>query len=373
MKFPSVISSLVLVVGFASSGLAPAAALTLKDGTVLRGEFTLKDGTVLRGEVTRIVGDSYFIESPNQKTPGIKDQKIVNKADIAKMVLDKPDEKPFLEEIAKLVPTPDFLTVEEYKQRIQAVKAFLAKYPKGSRFKDATEILKTLTDECADVEAGGRKVGALMIKPAEYKANAFDLDARVLETKIRTAATNGQPLAALRAFADLDKDYQTATCYRDVLPVVRNVLRSVLTTIKPLVESYDARMEKREADLAAKAPEEREATKRAFAMDAAKFEKTYQQEKSSGQTWFSWNPDYKQAMDDDLSLAESELQRLATPPPAADGGKVYRSTWKTIHSDANAEAMDKALAEAEAATLPERYLKTLQDAAAATGVKRKED
>ena len=374
MKLPSVISSLVLVLGFASSGLAPAAAIRLKDGTVMRGEFTLKDGKVLKGEVVRMLGDAYVIESPNPKSAGIKDTNIVPKADVVKMVLEKPDEKPFLDEIAKLVPTPDFLTVEEYKQRIQAVKAFLAKYPNGSRAKDAAEILKTLSDECADVEAGGRKVGGLMIKPAEYKANAFDLDARVLETKILNAASNGQALTALRAFADLDKDYQTAACYREVLPVVRNVLKSVRDAIKLRVDDYDARMEKREADLAAASPEEREKNKRAIDQTTAKWEKTYQQEKSSGQTWFSWNQDYKQAMDDDLSLAESELQRLSTtPPPAADGGKIYRNTWKFIHTDVDAETMEKALANAEAAALPERYLKMLRDAAAATGVKRKED
>lgn len=372
MKFPSITSSLILLLVAASAALAPAAAVVLKDGTILRGEFILKGGKVLKGEVIRIDGDSYVIEYQSAKSAGIKLQTTVPKADV-KMVLDKPDEKAF-EPIAKLVPTPDFLTADEYKQRIQAVTAFLAKYPKGSRLKDATEILKTLTDECADVAAGGRKVGSLMIKSAEYRANAFDLDARVLETKIRTAAANAQPLTALRAFADLDKDYQSAACYREVLPVVRNVLKSVRDQIKPWAENFDARMEKRAAELEAMSPADREGTKRAFEAKDKALAKQYQQEKSSSQPWVTWSADHKQSMDDDFNLAESEIQRLSTPPPpVADGGKAYRNTWKTIHSDADAEAMDKALAAAEAAALPERYLKMLQDAATATGVKRKEE
>ena len=120
MKFPSVISSLVIFSGFAAADLAPAAAVVLKDGTVLKGEFTLKDKTVLKGEVIRIQGDSYVIEY--QVTPSIKDLKTVPKADIVKIVTDKPDAKAY-ELIAKLTPTPDFLTAEEYHQRLAAVQA----------------------------------------------------------------------------------------------------------------------------------------------------------------------------------------------------------------------------------------------------------
>ena len=136
------------------------------------------------------------------------------------------------------------------------------------------------------------------------------------------------------------------------------------------METFDARMEKQTAEVEAMAPAVRDETKRAIEQEAKALERTYQQEKSAQLTWVTPNPKHKASLDDDLSLADSELQRLTTLPPATtDGGKVYRSTWKTIHSDADAEAMEKALAAAEAAALPERYLKMLQEAAKASGVK----
>ncbi|MEI6606854.1 MAG: PTPDL family protein [Verrucomicrobiota bacterium] len=371
MKFPSVISSLVIFSGFAAADLAPAAAVVLKDGTVLKGEFTLKDKTVLKGEVIRIQGDSYVIEY--QVTPSIKDLKTVPKADIVKIVTDKPDAKAY-ELIAKLTPTPDFLTAEEYHQRLAAVQAFLTKFPKGSMVKEANAILKTLSDESAEVSAGGRKVGGLIIKAGEYRANAFDLDARVLETKIRNAAKNAQSLTVLRVFSELDKDFQSAVCYREVLPVVVRALQTLRSQIDASLKTFDARMDKRNAELEAMPPADREATKRAIEGESAKWEKLYQLEKAAAHTWVTPNPDHKQSLDDDLALADSELQRLTTAQPAAaDGGKVFRHTWKVIHSEADAEEMEKALAEAETAALPERYLKLLREAAKASGVKPTEE
>ena len=369
MKFPSAISSLLIFGGFAATDLAPAAAVVLKDGTVLKGEFTLKNKTVLKGEVIRIQGDSYVIEY--QVTPSIKDLKTVPKADIVKIVTDKPDAKAF-ELIAKLTPTPDFLTAAEYQQRLAAVQAFLAKFPKGSMVKEANEILKTLTNENAEVSAGGRKVGGLMIKATEYRANAFDLDARVLDAKIRNAAKSSQWLTALRAFGELDKDYQSAVCYREVLPVVVRVLQSFRSQIDSSLKSYEARMGQRAAELEAMPPADREATKRAIEGESSKLEKLYQLEKSSAQPWVTPHADLKQSLDDDLALADAELQRLTTAQPAApaaDGGKIFRHTWKVLHSEADAEEMEKSLAAAEVAALPERYLKLLQEAAKASGVK----
>jgi hypothetical protein len=372
MKFPFIASLLVFLSTFPFAGQASAAPLTLKDGTVLKGDFVLKDGTVLKGEVIRMQGDAYVIEY--QWKPNIKDIKIVPKQDVVKIVSEKLDEKAFLE-IAKLTPTPDLLTVDDYKQRLLAVKTFLTRFPKSAKLKEVNAISQTLTEECAEVAAGGRKIQGSMIKGADYRANAFDLDARVLEAKIRSAAKNSQWLMALRAFADLDKEYQSAACYREVLPVVLKVLQEIRAQVAASLASYDARMEKQTSDLEKMSQTEREDTRRALDEQAAKLEKSYQLEKKSQQVWVTPHANHKQSLEDNNSLAESELQRLSTAvePATVDGGKIFRDAWKVVHSDADAEAMDKALADAEAAALPARYLKLLQDAAAASGAKPSEE
>ncbi|MCX6875843.1 MAG: hypothetical protein NTW21_18840 [Verrucomicrobia bacterium] len=350
MKLPFCSHPFIVILGF--TGLAVA------------DTFTLKDGKVLEGKILRTEGNVYVIEY--QVTPSIKDIRKVPKAEVVKIVTEKLDEKAFVA-IAKLVPTPDLLTADGYKQRLLEVKAFVTKYPKSAKLKAAEAVAKQLTEEAAEVEAGGRKLQGLMIKGADYRANAFDLDARVLEAKIRDAAKKSQWLAALRAFAELDKEYQAAACYREVLPVVVKSLQTFRAQVFASLSTFDARMEKQAADLEKMAPEDRANSTRELAAQAAELEAKYQLEKSSGQPWVTPHPSHKQSMEDDHTLAESELQRLTTPPPAADGGRVFRNAWKLLRSDADADAVEKALAEAQAAALPERYLKLLQDAAKASG------
>jgi hypothetical protein len=371
MKLTSLASTVLLLFGLAGLGLA--APLPLKAGKVIEGTFTLKDGKIIEGKVVREQGDAYVIEyQVNKDKKGITDIKIVPKKDVLKITTVKPDEQAF-EVLAKLLPTPDLLTAEDYKQRSLAVQAFITKFPQSAKLKDAQAILKTLAEESAAVAAGGRKLQGLMILAADYRANAFDLDARVLEAKIRDAAAKSQGLALLRTFVDFDKDYQSAACYREVLPLVIKSLQAFRTQVAADLTSFDARMEKQAAEIEKMPPRDAENSKRELAARALALEAHYAKEKAAGQVWVTHDPTHKQSLEDNSTLAESELQRLSgtlrQPAPTPDGGKVFRNTWKTIHSDADAEAVEKALAEAETASLPERYLKRLQAEAKAAGAK----
>jgi hypothetical protein len=355
MKIRFISSSLLAVVFLASQ----AAADTI----------TLKDGKVLEGKILNDKGDSYEIEYNVNKSGSIKDKKRVLKTDVANVSRVRPEDKDF-EAIAKLVPTPDLLTVADYQQRIQAVNGFLAKYPKVSKAKEADAILKTLTKEMAEVEAGGRKLNNLMVPAAQYRADAYDMDAKVLEAKILTAVKDGKQLAALRAFAELDRDFQGSASYRAVVPAVLKTLQAFRTQVNASLASYDSRMEKREADLAAMGAEDRANTTRALSEEATQLEARYQAEKAAQQAWVTPHRDHKQSLEDCASLAESEIQRLVAPAESSttgDPGKAYRTAWKIFQGEADAEAAEKALADAEATGLPEKYMRMLEDAAKASG------
>jgi hypothetical protein len=356
MKINSLTSSLLLVFGFVVPGVADT--------------FTLKDGKTLEGKILRTEGDVYVIEY--QYNRSIKDIKKVPKSDVVKITSAKLDDKPF-EAIAKLTPTPDMLTADDYKQRLLAVKAFITQFPKSPKLAEAEAIHKKLTEECAVITAGGKKLQGMMISGADYRANAMTLDARVLETKIRDAADKAQWLVVLRTFVDLDKDFQSVASYREVLPVVIKSLQAFRAQVAASLDGFDARAEKQLADIESLPPRDKQNSERALTEQAAELEARYKKEKTALQVWVTPHPAHKQSLEDNSSLAESELQRLtqalAAPAPAADGGKVYRDTWKILHSEATPEEIEKALAAAEAASLPERYLKVLQAEAKAAPVK----
>lgn len=330
--------------------------------------FTLKDGTVLEGRLLRTEGDVYVIEY--QVTKSIRDIKRVPRAQVAKHVQVAEDAKAF-EAIGKLVPTPDLLTAEDYQQRIDAVKAFLAKYPKGTKVKEAGDVMKKLQAEYDVVKAGGRKYEGLMISGADYRADAYDMDARMHEAKIREAVKNSQWLPALRAFAELDKDFQGSASYRAVTPLVLRAMRALKGQVDASLASYDERMEKREADIEAMTGEDKANTRRAIDEQTAQLEQRYQAEKSAGQVWVTPHPSHRQSLEDCASQSESEIQRLSSPPEAGTGdpGKAYRAAWKVLRGEPDEEAAEKAMTDAQEAGVPEKYLGMLKEAAKASGVK----
>lgn len=333
---------------------------------------TLKDGKVLEGKILRTEGDVFVIEYNVTKSGSIKDIKRVPRLQVSKIIEVREDEIAFAK-LAKLVPTPDLLTAEDYAERVQSVKAFLAKYPTGTKTKAANALIKTLTDEAKKVEAGGRKIDGLMIPAADYRANAYDMDARVLETKIRQQATARRSIIALRTFAKLDENFAPSKSYREVLPVVVKLLQSLRVQIAVSISTYEARMEKQASELESMSGTEQAAVKRAIEQKTAALESRFQAEKNAGQVWVSPSSEHLGSLEDCLTQIDSELSRLTDGQtgvkPEVDPGGAYRDAWKAIRSHADPEEVDKAMAAAQAAGLSETYLGMLTEAAKAEGLK----
>ena len=333
---------------------------------------TLKDGTVLEGKILRTEGDVFVIEYNVTKTGSIKDIKRVPRLKVDKIIEVREDEVAFAK-LEKLVPTPDLLTAEDYAERVQEVKAFLAKYPTGTRTKEAKALIQTLTEEAQKVEAGGRKIDGLMVSAADYRANAYDMDARVLETKIRQEAKAGHSIAALRVFTKLDEDFAPSKSYREVLPVVVKVIQSLRVQIAASIATYEARMEKRASELESMSGTEQATVRRMIEQETAALESRYQAEKSAGQIWVTPSSKHLGSLEDCLSQIDSELSRLTDGQtganPEVDPGKAYRAAWKAIRSNADLEEFEKAMADAQAAGLSETYLEMLTEAAKAEGLK----
>lgn len=333
---------------------------------------TLKDGTVLEGKVLRTEGDVFVVEYNVTKSGSIKDIKRVPRLQVDKIIEVRQDEIDFAK-LAKLVPTPDLLTADDYTDRVQKVKAFLAKYPTGTKVKEANALLKKLSDEAAIVEAGGRKVDGLMISGADYKANAYDMDARMLEAKVRQEAAAGHAILALRAFTQLDEKFQASAGYRQVLPVVVAVLQRLRGQITASLSTYDDRMEKKAAELESLSGTDQANVRRALEQEAAALEARYQAEKAAGQVWVTPSSKHRASLEDCSTQIDSELTRLTgsdvAAKPEGDPGKAYREAWKSIRSHADLEEVEKAIADAQAAGLPEAYLQMLTDAAKAEGIK----
>lgn len=324
--------------------------------------FKMKDGTSLEGVILSTSADSYVVNVQVTKT--IKDERTILKADIEKIIRDEPDLKAF-EPLSKLVPTPDMLTADEYAANISAVEKFIKAYPTSTNSRSAKAILETLKSESAQVTEGGIKFNGKMIAPADYQANAYDLDARIQEAKIRRFVAGGQFLSALRLFVDFDRDYRSTLSYEALLPPMKQVIEHQLSEAKQSLGTLDARTKEQMIGIQRMALADRKVTEDAIASERAELEALYKAEKNAKQSWPTTSPFHKVSLEDTVKFGQAELIRLGAVKTVleADGGKSYREAWTAVRSGADAATVTAALASAKAAGVPPRYLAPLEAAA----------
>lgn len=324
--------------------------------------FTMKDGTTLEGNIISEAGDSYLIEVQITKT--IKDERKITKTDVAKIEREAPDKKAF-SAVEKLLPAPDLMTVEDYEQKISIVERFIKSYEKSSNLKAAKTILAVLKLEHSQVSAGAIKLNGKMISPAEYKTNAYDFDARVKESKIRTLVYQYQFLRALREFAVFDRDFRTTLSYAAIAPLMKQVIQSHVAEAKQSLSTLDARLKERDLGLERMDTQNRKATAIAIKEETAEIEARYKAEKEAKQDWVSTSPYHKASLEDTVKFGEAELERISNVKPilGVDGGKAYREAWSVIAKGGSPAAITGALAAAKAASVPSSYLADLEAAA----------
>lgn len=321
--------------------------------------FTLKDGSTFEGKIISEEGDTYVVDA--QITKSIRDEKRVLKSDVVKISRELPDIKAF-EALGKLLPTPDFMTTEEYQVKINALQKFLKTYPVGTKTKEVETALETLKTELAVVGAGGIKMEGRLISAENYKPNAYDIDSRVQEAKLRRLVEAGLYIPALRQFTEFDKDFRTSLAYADLLPLITKVIQNQQTAAKQALSTLPARLKQREAGLQQMAGEARTATAAAIREEDAAVEANYKAEKEAKEKWVTPSPNHKASLDDIDKLCTAELTRMAAVKPAAakDGGEAYRDVYSAVNSDAKAAQVSAAMSVAKAAFVPARYLAPLE-------------
>jgi hypothetical protein len=321
--------------------------------------FQLKDGTTVEGTVISDTGDTYVLDVQVTKT--IRDERRIPKADVVKVTREEPDAKAF-QAISKLVPAPDLLTADEYAVNIAAIEKFIKANPTSSNLRNARKMLETLKAEASQVAAGGMKINGKIVSAAEYQANAYDLDARVQESKIRDLVNDNQFLPAVRMFVDFDRDYRNTLAYGSLITLMKQVIQHQVDQAKESLLTLDARNKERAVGLQRMALEDRKKTEDAIKAENAEIEALYKAEKDAKQNWPTTSPFHKVSLEDTVKFGQTELVRLGAVKTilGLDSGKAYREVYTALQSGANAATVTTALASAKAAGVPPRYLAPLE-------------
>ena len=337
-------------------------------GPLCADTIRMKDGTKLEGKILKEGLDSYVMEV--QVTRSIKEERTIKRTDVEKVDREQADDKAFAE-IKGYVPTPDLLTADDYDARLTKVADFIKTNANSPLIPDAKKITADLEKERVVVAAGGVKLGGHLITNEERTSNKFEVDARMIEVSIRGRVKAGQWTAALREFEKLEKEYASSLGYREVLPAVRQTVAHYRSDATEALGTFDARMKERQAGLARMDASDRAASINAIAEQTAEITKQYEAEKKATIKWVTPNPNLKASLEEAIKYAEQEGKRLDAVKPDAlpDGGKAWRDAWTAVHAGGDPKEAAAAIATARTAKMPERYIKELEAAAKAAGVK----
>jgi hypothetical protein len=346
--------------------LATSFAFLTLLGSAPADTFKLKDGTTLEGRILRKNADSYVIEVNVTKT--IRDERVIPKSEIVKITEEEPDLIAF-QKLEKLMPAPDLLSADEYDQRIQEVNRFLKENVGSSKTRAAKEILEKLKSEANEILAGGKKIDGKIIPPSEYRANLYDIDARILGSKIKGLARNSQMLLALRGFSELERDFRNTNTFTETIPFIDQVINHHVEAVTQTLETYDARVKERIVGLDRMSQADRRVTENAIREENARFEANFKSEKDSKIGWVTPRPFFKPSLEETLTFAKQEQLRLATAKsaPVIDGGKIFRETLALILSRGDTTAISTALSSARTAGIGGIYMQKLEEAAQANG------
>lgn len=334
--------------------------------SALADRLVMKDGSTLEGTIVREDASSYVLEV--QVTKSIKDERTIPKKDVDLIHRQRPDQIAFAI-IAKLLPTPDLLSSANYAQRLRAVEDFLKKYPESLKITEAQRILTTLKTEANEILAGGIKFEGKIIPVAEYKANAYDIDAHIQEMKIRRLMSDSQTLLALRAFGEFERDFRNTTAYAALLPQIIQLVSSYLSDTRQSLETLESREKERMSGLQRMSITDRRISTTAIQEETAAFEALLKSEKDARINWVTPHPFYRASMEDTVTFANQELARLTVVKnePRVDGGMAYRNALSLIQSKGDPTEVARAINAAKTAKIPVRYMTLLEaEASAAT-------
>ena len=324
--------------------------------------FVMKDGSRLEGTVVHEKATSYLIEVRVSKS--IKDEREIAKADIERIERVPPDKLAFAV-IEKMTPTPDLLTSQEYAKRIVAVEKFIGDFRLSPKLKDAKAILATLKGEANEVLAGGIKFNGKMIPAAEYKANAYGIDAGIQEAKIRRLARDLQHLSALRAFTEFERNFRNTASFLALVPLMNQEITSHMAEANQYLTTLDAREKERNSGLERMSLKERRITEKAIREENAALEAQFTKEKDVRIGWVGIHPFCKASLEETMVFGQQELARLATvkDQPVVDGGKIFRNAMRLIQNKGEPAEIATVIASARTALLPPRYIAILEAAA----------
>lgn len=268
----------------------------------------LKDGREIKGEI--IQNDSNGVMIEYFVTPTIKDQKTFLLGEIIKIVAVSTDDKAFGALGARATPQT-VLDTSFYDPLIdKKLPDFIKSYPYSRHITELREDLRSLNSERDRVNAGDRRINGAWITAAEIAAHPYQTGAMIVFSELKQSAQADYPIATLKAFELLEKNYPGSRIMPDALDLIPSQLNLVQEELNAVKQNYDILTKKRQAWIDASPGDQAKAIKAALDNEETVAKAAIANATKDGTKFFPIFPNSKDSLDQLQALLLTEKARV---------------------------------------------------------------
>lgn len=196
---------------------------------------TLKSGEHIEATVASETATEMTLDI--QISAGITDQRVVKKADVAKVDRVAPDESAY-RAIMNLLPGKNSLLAAQYPPIVSALQSFAAQYPESSHIKDVQAALKGFQADKARVDAGEIKFDGIWLSKSDAQKHRVQIGGMLTFNAMKTANAAGDPVGALNSFTVLEKSFPGAKVMPDAIELARQIVGALKPAAERAIANY---------------------------------------------------------------------------------------------------------------------------------------
>lgn len=280
----------------------------LLPGFSLADTVFLKDGSEIKGDIIRRDSAGVLIEC--YVTSTIKDQKSFSNDEITRIVSVPPDESAF-QALGSSATPATVLDSSFYDALIEKkIPEFLSQYPYSKHVTELREELRSLKTERDRVNAGDRRIDGVWIKASQISADPSKTGAKIQFNEFKKLAGGEDPVATLKAFELLEKNYPGSSVFPDTLEMVPAQFDKLQAKLSEAQANYDTVTKKRQIWLNSAPPDQAKELKLSLDNETLAAKSAMASALKDGSKFFSVFPNVKEALDQLQALLVAEKARV---------------------------------------------------------------
>lgn len=285
------------------------AAVLLLFAAVANGDsITLKNGEKIEGKVLSETEAEITVQV--RVTATILDERVIKKADIAKIAKVAPDlvAWPALNAMAL---GPDSLDASDYQRARAALRDFITSFPESQHAQAAKDKFAAFDAEGKRVEAGELKIDGEWISKEEFQRERVQIIGRLLFKRMNRSAAEGRLVEAMNTFVLLEKEAGGSVAFPDAVELTRQILPTLKTAAEQRRDQLKAQAEENKRRLANTEGPDRQLLERLQKKQAAETSAAVEAFERSGQRWMPLDPATLRSLASIISFATSEIRKVA--------------------------------------------------------------